>query len=80
MRFGQTRTLYLRFKAPTEAVHETTIKGLRVDFRSEEGQVTTILPETFSVACVESPEDVMASIRRDAWEEKVLQEDYGRLK
>ena len=42
--------------------------------------MTTTLPETFTVACVENPEDVMASIRKDGWAEKVLQEDFGRLK
>ena len=61
-------------------MHETTLKGLQVHFRSDEGQVTTMLPETFTVACVESPDDVMTSIRKEAWAEKVLQEDFGRLK
>ena len=80
LRFGQTRTLYLSFKVPTETAHEIALTGLQVRYRSDEGQVTTTLPETYTVACVENAEDVMASIRKDAWEEKVLQEDYGRLK
>jgi len=80
LRFGQTRTHYLSFKIPTATAHKATIKGLQIQFRSDKGQVATTLPETFTVACVENPEDVVASIRKDAWEKKVLQEDYGRLK
>lgn len=80
LRFGQTRTLYLSYKIPTATVHETTLKDLQVQFNSPAGPVVATLPETFTVACVESPEDVFASIRKDAWADKVLQEDYGRLK
>lgn len=78
--FGQTRTHYLSFKVPTETSHTATIEGLQVQFRSDAGPVVTTLPDTFRVACVESPEDVVASIRKDVWAEKVLQEDFGRLK
>jgi hypothetical protein len=38
------------------------------------------LAETFTVACVENPDDVMASIRKDSWAAKIIQEDFGRLK
>jgi Ca-activated chloride channel homolog len=80
LRFGQTRTHYLSFKIPTETAHKATIEGLRVQFRSDAGLVVTTLPDTYTVACVESRDDVVASIRKDVWEEKVLQEDFGRLK
>jgi Ca-activated chloride channel homolog len=80
LRFGQTRTFYLSFKIPTGTSHKTTIEGLQVQYRNDAGPVVTTLPDTFSVACVENPDDVVASIRKDVWEEKVLQEDFGRLK
>jgi Ca-activated chloride channel family protein len=80
LRFGQTRTLYLTFKIPTKTPGDVVIKDLQIGFRSSEGRVTTTLAETFTVACVENPDDVMASIRKDSWAAKVLQEDFGRLK
>ena len=80
LRFGQTRTHYLSFKVPTETSHKVTIEGLQVQFNSDAGPMVTTLPDIFTVACVESPEDVVASIRKDVWTEKVLQEDFGRLK
>ncbi len=80
LRFGQTRTLYLTFKIPTKAPGDVVIKDLQLAFRSGEGRVSTTLAETFTVACVENPDDVMASIRKDSWAAKVIQEDFGRLK
>ena len=80
LRFGQTRTLYLTFKVPTEAVGDIPIEGLRLAFRSGEGPSEIVLTERFTVACVENPEEVMASIRKDRWAAQVIQEDFGRLK
>ena len=80
LRFGQTRTLYLTFKIPTDSRRVLTIAGLQVHFRSNAGPLTAAVSEPFRVACVDRPEEVMASIRKEAWAEKVLQDDFGRLK
>jgi len=80
LRFGQTRTLYLTFKVPTDTPGEVPVEGLQLGFGSSEGRVTTRLPQTFTIACVENPDEVMASIRRDSWAAQVVQEDFGRLK
>ena len=80
LRFGQTRTLYLTFKVPTDTPGETTIEGLQVGFRSSAGRVSTRLREAFTIACVVNPDDVVASIRRDSWAAQVVQEDFGKLK
>ena len=40
----------------------------------------TALDGSFEIACVENPKEVQASIDKMAWTEKVVQEDYNRLK
>ncbi len=80
LRFGQRRTFYLSLAIPTGTPHEVNVKGLQVRYRTPAGIITAMLPETFTIACVENPEDVMASIRKDAWTAKTLQEDFSRLK
>lgn len=80
LRLGQGRTFYLTLAIPTATLGEATVKGLQVRYRTPVGMVTALLPETFAIACVESPEEVMASIRKDAWTAKTLQEDFSRLK
>ena len=80
VRFGQARTLYLTFKIPTEAAGDVAIEGLQLVFRSSERRFATRLTTVFRIACVENPDDVLASIRKDSWTAQVLQEDFGRLK
>jgi len=80
LRFGQRRTFYLTLAIPTETPGEVAVQGVQVRYRTPTRMVTALLPEIFTIACVENPEDVMASIRKDAWAAKTLQEDFSRLK
>ena len=41
---------------------------------------SSVLDESFKIACVENKKEVQASIDKTAWTEKVIQEDYNRLK
>lgn len=80
LHYGQSRKLYLTLQVPTEAPRDFVLDGLEVHYR-QGGQVhTTMLAERFTVACVPDPEDVMASIRKEAWSDQVVREDFGRLK
>jgi Ca-activated chloride channel family protein len=38
------------------------------------------LHKTFEIACVKDPKKVFSSIDKSVWEDKVIQEDYNRLK
>ena len=80
LRFGQSRTLYLTFKVPTHAAGTVPIQGLQLGFQNRDGRETIRLADAFSVACVENPADVMASIHQESWAAQVIQEDFGRLK
>ena len=80
LRFGQSRTLYLTFQVPTDAPGAVSIQGLQLGFQNREGRETIRLADAFSVACVENPADVMASIHQESWAAQVVQEDFGRLK
>jgi Ca-activated chloride channel family protein len=80
LRFGQTRTLYLTFQVPTDALATVSIQGLRLEFQNRDGRETIGLADAFTIACVEDPADVTASIHRERWAAQVVQEDFGRLK
>lgn len=81
MRYGQTRTLYLTFQITTDTPRKVTIQGLQVHFTDRGGQLkTSSLANAFTIACVDNADEVVASIRKEAWAQKVLQEDFGRLK
>jgi len=80
LRFGQTRTLYLTFQIPTDAPGTVSIQGLQLEFQNRDGCETIGLADDFTIACVENPADVTASIHRESWAAQVVQEDFGRLK
>ena len=40
----------------------------------------TVLKDIYQIACVPNPKEVRASIDRKFWGEKVIREDYNRLK
>lgn len=80
LHYGQSRKLYLTLQVPTEAPRDFVLDGFKVHYRQGEQARTAMLAERFTVACVSDPEDVMASIHKEAWSDQVVREDFGRLK
>ncbi len=80
LRYGQSRKLYLTLQLPTHTPREFRLDEIRVHYRQGEQEHTAILAERFGVACVSNAREVMASIRKDAWSDQVVREDFGRLK
>lgn len=77
---GQTRTLFITLRVPTDSTREFTMSNVTTRYRYEGKQYAVSLSEPFVVACVEEEKDVFASIESDVWEKKVLQDDYNRLR
>ncbi len=80
LRPGQSRRLFLTLQLPTD--EERTIDLGRIAARySHDGTVhETVLENPLTVACVGDEARVLSSIDRPRWEQKVLAEDYNRLK
>ncbi len=77
---GQSRQLFLTFKVPTHEAVSRALGNLQVDFTSKDQDHQVQIPRNFQVACVKERRQVMSSIKKDAWEDKVLKNDYSRLK
>jgi Ca-activated chloride channel family protein len=77
---GQTRKLFLTLQVPTATIKSFEIDGVKVQYRFNGQPMETTLDGSYEIACVENPEEVRASIDRMSWAEKVIQEDYNRLK
>jgi Ca-activated chloride channel family protein len=80
LRAGQTRTVYLTLQVPTTAAGSIRLEGLQADFRHGSQSLTARLPQALAIACVDDAAAVAASLDKGAWTDKVLQEDFGRLK
>ncbi|MGD9175158.1 MAG: VWA domain-containing protein [Desulfobacterales bacterium] len=80
LRSGQTRQLFLTLQVPTESTASFDIASVKVRYRFNGRSLETVLTEPLTIACVENKKEVQASIDKASWAEKVIQEDYNRLK
>jgi len=77
---GQTRKLFLTFRVPTDEEGRFEISGINARYLFDGKQYTVTLDKAFQVACVKEQEEVFASIDKDEWEKKVLQDDFNKLR
>jgi Ca-activated chloride channel family protein len=77
---GQTRKLFLALHVPTSEEGNFEIKGISVRYVHQGHPYSATLSQPFRIACVPDQDDVFASIDKSEWEEKVLQDDYNRLR
>lgn len=77
---GQTRKLFLTLRIPADEEKTRDIGAISIRYRFGEQIHTRSMAEPLRVACVRNPSDAMASIDKALWEEKVIQEDYNRLR
>jgi len=80
LRSGQTRKLFLTLQVPTDTIKNFDIGRIKVQYRFNGQPMETTLDGSYGIACVENPNEVRASIDKMSWTEKVIQEDYNRLK
>ena len=80
MRAGQTRKLFLTLRIPTHVKQKFAIDPIAVSYFHNGQKHETALAGSFEIACVANRKEVVSSIDKLTWTEKVLQEDYNRLK
>ncbi len=77
---GQTRKLFLRFQASTTTRESYTLKGIWISYVSQGTFFREPLQKPFTIVWAQDENEVLSSIHKEAWEEKVIQEDYNRLR
>jgi len=77
---GQKRKLFLTLRVPTDEEGPFEIGGVNLRYRYKDQPHTVTLSKPLHLACVKDQQDVLASINKNEWEEKVLQNDYSKLK
>jgi len=77
---GQSKKLFLTLRVPTNKEQIFEIKGISARYRYEGDPYEVSLAEAFQLACVKDRQQVYGSINRNEWEEKVLKDDFNKLK
>lgn len=76
---NQSRSLFLTFKLPTNAEKNFALNGITLRYQHDNTSRTVSLDEPFQIACIRDKTQVVSSVDKRVWEEKVLQEDYSKL-
>jgi len=77
---GQTKKLFLTLRVPTNEENTFEIKGISARYVHKGHTFRETISKPFRIACVKDQDEVFASIDKSEWEEKVLQDDYNRLR
>lgn len=80
LRSGQTRKLFLTLKIPTDSQKTFEIDKIKLSYQFGNRSYETALEESFKIACVNDQKKVYSSINKTSWSEKVINEDFNRLK
>lgn len=77
---GERRTIFLSFGLPQDHEGVYAIGRIRVRYTHNGYEQGLTLPGSFHVACVADRQVAYSSIDKGLWEEKVLRDDYNRLR
>ena len=77
---GQTRKLYLTLRVPTNSSRNFEFKNIKIVYHHNNRIYETTLEDSFAIACVKDQRKVFSSIDKTSWSEKVINEDFNRLK
>jgi Ca-activated chloride channel homolog len=77
---GDSRTLYLTFSVPTHRIGTVSLGQMGLSYLHNGYPYHIKIGPELTLACVENPKDVWASIEKERWTQKVLKNDYNQLK
>jgi len=80
LRSGQTRKLYLTLQIPTNRQRTFELDQIQIHYQHNDRPYATTLDESLTIACVSNQKKVYSSIDKTRWSEKVVNEDFNRLK
>jgi Ca-activated chloride channel family protein len=80
LRSGQTRKLFLTLKVPTNRQKTFELDTIKLSYQYGNRTYETALEEPLTLACVNDQKKVYSSINKMSWSEKVINEDFNRLK
>jgi len=80
LRSGQSRNLFLTLQVPTSRQKTFDLGPILVRYQRDSQSFEVKLDESFKIACVRDPDKVYSSIDKTRWSQKVIQEDFNRLK
>ena len=80
LRSGQSRNLYLTLQIPTDRQRTFELDHIQIHYQHNSRSYATTLDESLTIACVNDQKKVYSSIDKTSWSDKIINEDFNRLK
>ena len=80
LRSGQSRKLYLTLQIPTHRPQTFELGHIQIHYQHNGRSYVATLDESLTIACVDDQKEVYSSIDKTSWSEKIINEDFNRLK
>jgi Ca-activated chloride channel family protein len=80
LRSGQTRRLFLTLKVPTNLQKTFELDTIKLSYQYGNRTYESVLEKPLTLVCVDDQKKVYSSINKTSWSEKVINEDFNRLK
>ena len=72
--------MFLTLQVPTNAPKTFMLDNIKLSYQYDNRAYETAIEESFEIACVNDQQKVYSSINKTHWSEKVIHEDFNRLK
>lgn len=80
LRYGQKKHLFLTFRVPVDQPGDYLISGIKTEYLHQGEKESVHIKQPLQIACVNDAKAVFSSIKKEQWEQKVLSDDYNRLR
>ncbi|HXV60547.1 MAG TPA: VWA domain-containing protein [Vicinamibacteria bacterium] len=77
---GQERKIWITYRVPNQSPSQYTLGNVTLTYTADGRREVVDLPDVATVACVEDRDRFFASVDKNAYEDSVVHEAYGRLK
>ena len=77
---GQHRRIFLSYQVPTGVEQTIRLGDIALQYQSDRGLKNAQVREDLTIACINDPKAVYASIDKEVWSQKVVREEFGKLK
>ena len=72
--------MYLTLQIPTNRQKTFELDHIQIHYQHNDRSYVTTLDESLTIACVNDQKQVYSSIDKTSWSEKIINEDFNRLK
>lgn len=77
---GQKRSFFLTYSLPTNREGQVDIGNLNLQYKHKGQKQSFTDSHVYTIQCVDNREEVLTSVDKEVWSEKVIKDDYNKMR